>query len=97
MNEPFSDAAGDHSTSAGQTSLSDADFAKVLNHLDLMSRGGRFNDVALAEGLIRAGVVLLTIHDGQGPETEARARGMLSHAFEWTSRMVPEHRRPRES
>ena len=76
-------------------SLSDADFAKVLNHLDLMSRSGRFDDVALAEGLIRAGVVLLTIHDGQSARTEAKARDMLSHAFEWTSRMVPEQQ-PRE-
>ena len=90
MTEPSSDTDDD-----GPTSLSDADFAKVLNHLDLMSRGGRFDDVALAEGLIRAGVVLLTIHDGQGPRTQAKAHDILSHAFEWTSRMVPE-RQPRE-
>ena len=82
--------------SASPTALSDADFAKVLNHLDLMSRNGRFDDVALAEGLIRAGVVLLTIHDGPGPATEAKAGAMLSHAFQWTARMVPEHQRPEE-
>ena len=71
--------------------LSDSDFAKVLNHLDMMSRSSHFDDIALAEGLIRAGVVLLTIHDGQSAETEAKARDMLSHAFAWTRRMVPEH------
>ena len=75
--------------------LNDADFAKLLNHLDLMSRGGRFDDVALAEGLIRAGVVLLSIHDGRGEETRAKAAEMLNHAFDWTDRMVPEHE-PRE-
>ena len=90
MTEPLADPAGDT-----PISLSDADFAKVLNHLDLMSRTGHFDDVALAEGLIRAGVVLLTIHGGQGVATQAKARGMLNHAFEWTSRMVPEHQ-PRE-
>ncbi len=90
MTNPSTDMAD-----APPMTLSDADFAKVLNHLDLMSRSSHFDDVALAEGLIRAGVVLLTIHDGQGPRTEAKARDMLSHAFAWTSRMVPEHE-PRE-
>ena len=91
MTEPSIDGANEP-----PTSLSDADFAKVLNHLDLMSRGGRFDDVALAEGLIRAGVVLLTIHGGRGPEVQARASAMLNHAFAWTDRMVPEHE-PREA
>ncbi|MEI6558305.1 MAG: hypothetical protein WCO00_07830 [Rhodospirillaceae bacterium] len=90
MTVSSTDAADD-----SPVSLSDADFAKVLNHLDLMSRGGRFDDVALAEGLIRAGVVLLTIHGGGGPETRTRARDMMDHAFAWTQRMVPEHQ-PRD-
>jgi len=70
--------------------LSDADFARVLNHLYLMSRDSSFDDESLAESLVRAAVFLLAIHKGTGEEAEETATGMLERSFDWCRRMSPE-------
>lgn len=70
--------------------LSDADFAKVLNHLYLMSRDSSFDDECLAESLIRAAVFLLALHNGTGEPAEIKAGGMLERSFDWCRRMSPE-------
>jgi hypothetical protein len=69
--------------------LSDSEFAKVLNHLYVMSRETRLDDEQLAEGLMRAAVFLLAVRDGAGSGTEAVADEMLDRALEWCRRMTP--------
>ena len=69
--------------------LSDSDFAEVLNHLYVMSRETRFDDQTLAESLMRAAVLLLTVRHGRGPTTETKAEDMLRETFEWCRQMTP--------
>jgi len=69
--------------------ISDSDFAKVLNHLYLMSRDSTFDDESLAEGLIRAAAFLLALHNGTGEAAEAKAADLLGQAFDWCRRMSP--------
>ncbi len=69
--------------------LSDSEFAKVLNHLDMMSRATRFDDEKLAEALIRAAVLLLAVREAAGSDPEDIAEDMLHRALEWCQRMTP--------
>ncbi len=69
--------------------LSDSEFAKVLNHLYMMSRETRFDDEKLAEALMRAAVVLLAVRNAPAGNTEETAEEMLRQALEWCRRMTP--------
>jgi hypothetical protein len=73
----------------GAKALHDSEFATVLNHLYVMSRETRFDDEKLAEALIRAAVLLLTVRDTQGRDPEEIAQDMLHRALEWCQRMTP--------
>ncbi|MEI8395570.1 MAG: hypothetical protein WCF85_12590 [Rhodospirillaceae bacterium] len=71
--------------------LKDADFARVLNQLYVISRDSHFDDEPLAESLIRAAVVILSVSAETGPTAEIRvtAETMLERSFEWYRRMTP--------
>lgn len=68
--------------------INDTDFARVLNHLHRMSTETRFEDDKLAEGLIRAAVVLLAVRDGPNEAVEAKARDLLQQSIVWCRRMT---------
>ena len=71
--------------------LRDSDFARVLNHLYLMSVDSPIDDESMAEALVRAAVVLLTAQ-GAPEDAESTARDMLERSIGWCQRMTPRHR-----
>jgi hypothetical protein len=68
--------------------LTDREFARVLNHLQHLTRDAGLSDRTLAEGLIRAGVLLLAVQDGCGDATDRTAQDMVERSVAWCRRMT---------